>query len=80
MDGRANQLVLALQSFRENLFVESRGNQIVVRRALACQNCATHVNERENDGRLHTLVFGLDVIDHAVVFNICVVSSDHLPS
>jgi hypothetical protein len=80
MHCRANQLVLALQTVGQDLLIETGSNQIVVRRALAPQNCAANVNQRQNDRRLQTFVLGLDVIDNAVVLNVCVVSSDHFPS
>src|SRR5439155_11851884 len=80
MHGGAHQLVLARESLGQNAFIETSGNEIVIRRALAGQDSTAGVNKRQNDGRLQTFVFGLHVIDHTVVLNIRIKACKHCSS
>ena len=72
--------MLAVEPFCQETFVKAGGDQILVRRAPAGQNCAARINQRQDKRRLHPLIFRLDVIYDAVVFNLCVVAGYHCDS
>jgi hypothetical protein len=77
-DGGADQLVLPLQTLGEERLIEARRDEIGVGRALAREDRAADVDEREDEGRLQPLVFRLDVVDRPVVLDVCVEACDHV--
>jgi hypothetical protein len=68
---------LPLQTLSQNFFVEAFGDEVFVGRALARDDRAADVDEREDEGRVEPLVLGLDVISDALVGDVGVESCDH---
>jgi len=77
MNRSANQFVLTLETLHQNLLIKAAGDQIVIRRAFGCEDLPLHINERQDQRRAQTLIFGLHVVNDAVKFNVCVVAGDH---
>jgi hypothetical protein len=69
--------VLTLESLGEHLLVEPLFDEVVVGGALAGEDGAADVDEREDEGVLQPLVLRLDVVGDATVFDVCVESGDH---
>ncbi len=69
--------MLALQSFRQHCFIETSGDQIVVRRALAREYRAAGVHQRQHQRRFEPLVFCLHMIGDSIMFNVGIVASNH---
>ena len=76
-DGGADELVLALEAFGEDERVEARVDEVLIRRTLARQNRSAHVDERQDQRRVESFVFRLDVVHDAVKLYIRVEASDH---
>src|SRR5205085_4119875 len=73
----ADQFMLPLQPLGEHLRVVACCDQIVIRRALAGEDRAADIDERQNDGRGQSFIFGLNVINRPVMFDVCVESGNH---
>src|SRR2546423_14608026 len=69
--------MLPLQTLRQKLLVEAASDQILVMRALAGEDRPAHIDERQDQRRLHPLVFGLHVIDHALMLDISIEAGNH---
>ena len=70
----ANEFMLTLKTPGQDFFIETVNDQIIIGRPLARQDCSIHINEREDNGMFHSLIFGLDVVNNPVEFNIRVVA------
>jgi hypothetical protein len=49
----------------------------MIRRSLAREYRAAIIDQRQNQRRFDALVFGLDVVNHAAMLNVCIKSSYH---
>src|SRR5437764_15253576 len=69
--------MLPLQPLRQKLLVEAASDQVLVMCALAGEDRPAHIDERQDQRRLHPLVFGLHVIDHALMLDISIEAGNH---
>src|SRR5919107_1551112 len=77
LDGGADELVLALEALGQHALVEALADEVGVGRALAGDDGAADVDEREDERRVEPLVLGLDMVRDSVVRNVGVESGDH---
>ena len=70
--------MLPLESFGQDFITETLGNQIFVGCTLTREDCAANVNKRENYWCVESLVFGLDMIDNTIMFDVGIESGNHL--
>ena len=70
--------MLPLESFGQDFITETLCNQIFVGCALAREDRAANVNERENYWCVKSFVFCLHMIDDTIMFDVGIESGNHL--
>ena len=69
--------MLTLQALGQDFLVVARRDEVVIGRALAREDRAADVDEREDERRVKPLVLGLHVVGDALELYVCVESGDH---
>jgi len=69
--------VLPLKPFGQGPFIQTAVQEIVIRFAFAGKDRPPIVNKRHYYRRRYAFVFGLDVVNDTVEFDVSVITGDH---
>lgn len=68
--------MLTLKALRQDSFIETAGDQIVIGRTFTRQYRPLDIDKGKDNGMSHALIFGLDVVNSTVVLNVRVVAGN----